>query len=378
MERFFDFQILSKLSSWFPVTGILGPRQCGKTTMARQLGANHYFDLEHPGDLAALSSPMATLEQLSGMIVLDEVQRRPDLFPIIRVLVDAPLDRKFILLGSASPDLLRQTSETLAGRIAYHRLGGFRLADVGPDAWRDLFLRGGFPRSFLAPDQELSFRWREEYISSFLERDLPMLGINVAPVAMRRFWTMLAHVHGQILNLSELGRSLDCTNQTVRRHLDLLEGALVVRTLAPWYENGSKRVVKSPKAYIRDSGLLHSLLGIESWQGLTGNPRLGACWEGFALEEILRELGDGIRPYFWATHNGAELDLLWEEDGKRYGVEFKWTDAPSTSRSMHIAIETLALEHLWVIYPGSRTFPMTNKITAMPLSGFAGRRSTNP
>ncbi len=345
--------------------------------MARQLGAKHYFDLEHPGDVAALSSPMATLEQLSGMIVLDEVQRRPDLFPMIRVLVDASVDRKFILLGSASPDLLRQSSETLAGRIAYHRLGGFRLVDVGSGAWRDLFLRGGFPRSFLAPDEELSFRWRDEYISTFLERDLPMLGVNVAPVAMRRFWSMLAHVHGQILNLSELGRSLDCSNQTVRHHLDLLEGALVVRTLAPWHENLSKRVVKSPKAYVRDSGLLHNLLGIGSWQGLMGHPKLGACWEGFALEEILRELGDGIRPYFWATHNGAELDLLWEENGKRYGVEFKWTDAPSTSRSMHIAIDNLSLERLWVIYPGSRTFPMADKITAMPLGGFAGRMAAS-
>jgi len=215
-----------------------------------------------------------------------------------------------------------------------------------------------------------------EYISTFLERDLPMLGIKVAPVAMRRFWTMLAHVHGQILNLSEIGRSLDCSNQTVRHHLDLLEGALVVRTLPPWHENASKRVVKSPKPYIRDSGLLHALLGVGSWQALTGHPKLGACWEGFALEEVSRELGDGIRPHFWATHNGAELDLFWEESGKRYGVEFKWTDAPSTTRSMHIAIESLELEHLWVIHPGSRTFPLADKITAMPLHGFAGRAST--
>jgi uncharacterized protein len=373
MDRFRDFNELTKLSQWFPVTAILGPRQCGKTTLARQLGAAHHFDLEHPGDLAALDSPLATLEGLTGLIALDEVQRRPELFPILRVLVDTSPDRKFLLLGSASPDLLRQTSETLAGRIAYHRLGGFRLEDVGAAAWRALFLRGGFPRSFLAPDDELSVRWRDEYIATFLERDLPMLGVKAASPAMRRFWTMLAHVHGQILNQAELGRSLAWTNVAIRHHLDLLEGALVVRTLPPWHENLGKRVVKSPKVYVRDSGLLHSLLGIRDWQGLMGHPKLGACWEGFALEEILRDLGDGIRPHFWATHNGAELDLLWEENGKRYGVEFKWGDAPSTSRSMHIAIEDLALEHLWVVYPGDRAFPMTEKISALPLAKFATR-----
>lgn len=373
MDRANDLSALQALSGYFPVTGILGPRQCGKTTLARQLGAAHHFDLEHPGDLAALASPMATLEPLQGTIVLDEVQLRPDLFPVIRVLVDASASRRFILLGSASPELLRQTSETLAGRIAYHRLGGFRLSDTGPETWRELFVRGGYPRSFLAPGDSLSRRWRTEYIATFLERDLPMLGFKVAPTAMRRFWTMLAHVHGQVLNLTELGRSLDCSHTTVRNHLDILEGAMVVRTLQPWHENVSKRVVKSPKVYLRDSGLALSLLGIPGWQALMGHQKLGALWEGFALEDILRGLGDEVRPYFWATHNGAELDLLWEEDGKRYGVEFKWTDSPSTSRSMRVSLETLELEHLWVIHPGARRFPLDDRITAIPLWEFPHR-----
>ena len=373
MERLADFNVLESLRAYFPVTGILGPRQCGKTTLARRLGAQHHFDLENPNDLAALASPMATLEPLEGTVVLDEVQLRPDLFPVIRVLADTFPSRRFVLLGSASPELLRQTSETLAGRIAYHRLGGFRMSDVGRESWRELFVRGGFPRSFLAPDDSLSVRWRNEYIATFLERDLPMLGFRVAAAGMRRFWTMLANVHGQILNASELGRSLDCSHATVRHHLDILEGAMVVRSLPPWHENVSKRVVKSPKVYIRDSGLTQSLLGITSWQGLMGHPKLGACWEGFALEDILRELGEGIHPYFWATHNGAELDLLWEQDGKRFGVEFKWSDAPSTSRSMRIALETLGLDHLWVVYPGERRFPLAEKITAMPLWEFPHR-----
>lgn len=373
MDRASDFLALQKLLEYFPVTAILGPRQCGKTTLARLLGADHRFDLEHPGDLAALDSPMATLEPLDGTIVIDEVQLRPELFPIVRVLVDASPARKFLLLGSAAPELLRQSSETLAGRIAYHRLGGFRLTDTGAAQWRALLLRGGFPRSYLAPDDAMSVRWRNEYIATFLERDLPQLGFRVAPSAMRRFWTMLANVHGQILNLSELGRSLDCTHATVRHHLDILEGAMVVRSLPPWHENVSKRIVKSPKVYIRDSGIALTLLGVSSWQTLMGHPKLGAIWEGFALEEVLRELGDEVHPYFWATHNGAELDLFWEQDGARFGVEFKWNDAPSTSRSMQIAIETLRLDHLWVVYPGSRRFPLKDKITALPLGEFTRR-----
>lgn len=354
-----------------PVTALLGPRQCGKTTLAHIFGKqhkSHYFDLESPADQQRLQNPELMLNSLQGLIILDEIQIKPELFNILRVLVDRPENRQlFLVLGSASPHIIRNVSETLAGRVEFIELAGFNIQEI--NNIEQLWLRGGFPRSFLAASESDSRAWRDGFIRTFLERDIPMLGITIASTAMRRFWTMLAHFHGQTWNASEFARSMGVSDKTVRSYLDILTATFMVRQLQPWHENLRKRQVKSPKIYFRDSGLLHSLLNIPDYNSLTGNPRLGASWEGFALEQVLQIIHP-TEAYFWATHSGAELDLLFFRKGKRYGVEFKFNEAPKITKSMHIAVKDLSLDYLWVVYPGKEEYPVTDKIMVRPLNNF--------
>jgi predicted AAA+ superfamily ATPase len=356
------------------VTVLIGPRQCGKTTLARQyvaMDSLNYFDLEDPVSLARLEQPMTALRDLQGVVVIDEVQRRPDLFPILRVLVDRdPLPARFLILGSASPDLLRQSSESLAGRVEIVRMAGFTLAEVGVASTAQHWLRGGFPLSYLAGSDEDSAAWRKNFIQTFLERDLPQFGVNIPSYTLLRFWTMLAHYHGKVWNAAELASSLGVGQSTVKRYLDVLEGVLMLRQLPPWHVNLQKRQVKSPKVYFRDSGLLHSLLGIQSQRDLLTHPRLSASWEGYIIEEIIK----AVQPheaYFWATHAGAELDLLLIQRGRRLGVECKRVDAPRLTPSMRIAFEDLQLEQLAVIYPGNRRYALAERVTAVPLEEVA-------
>lgn len=370
MNRPFFLEQIDFQFSIHSVCGLLGPRQVGKTTLAKQYAERfssvHFLDLENPFDLARLENPMLTLSNItSELIIIDEIQLRPDLFPVLRVLVDEK-PRKFLILGSASRDLLRQSSETLAGRIGYLELPPFSLDETeNPNL---LWLRGGFPRSYLAESDEKSYAWRQSYISTFMERDIPSLGFNVPPAVMKRFWMMLSHYHGNIVNASEIGKSLNITNHTVRKYIDILLGTFMVRHLQPWFENISKRQVKSPKIYIRDSGILHALLNIQSSESLQIYPRLGACWEGFALEEIIKRYHlQSDECYFWSTQSGAELDLFIIKDGKRLGFEFKYTDYPKLTKSMHIAREDLKLDHLYVVYPHHQTFPMDTNVTALGL-----------
>jgi len=356
------------------VVALIGPRQSGKTTLARQIvppDSPRYFDLEEPTSLARLAEPMTALAPLRGVIVIDEVQRRQDLFPMLRVLADRrPLSARFLILGSASPELLRQSSESLAGRMETITLPGFTLAEVGARALNRHWLRGGFPRSFLARTHEDSLRWRNEFIQTFLERDLPQLGVSIPAQALRRFWAMVAHYHGNIWNAAEPARSLGVSEPTVRRYLDLLTGVFLVRQLPPWHENLGKRQVKAPKVYVRDSGLLHALLGVRTDAELLHHPKCGASWEGYAIEEALN-LVQPDDAYFWATHQGAELDLLLLKDGRRFGMEIKRTDAPTLTPSMRIALDDLRLEHLIVLYPGMRRYPLSARVTAVPLAEFA-------
>jgi predicted AAA+ superfamily ATPase len=357
------------------VVGILGARQVGKTTLAKCLAARvkqsvTYFDLENPADQARLAEPLLALESLRGLVVIDEIQRSPHLFEVLRVLVDRPRPaRRFLVLGSASPDLLRQNSETLAGRIVYHELTGFTLGEIGAANYRRLWLRGGFPRAYLARSNMASFEWREAFVRTFLERDLPGLGIAIAAPTLRRFWTMLAHYHGQTWNASEFGRSFGVADTTVRHYLDLLTGALVVRQLQPWHENLSKRQVKSPKVYIKDSGLLHGLLGLATFAELESHPKVGASWEGFAIEQVIHQLRvPDTACHFWATHAGAELDLLVVRGSTRLGFEVKHTLAPKVTPSMRTALADLRLTRLDVIHAGQETFPLSKQIRAVALS----------
>ncbi|MCS7338513.1 MAG: ATP-binding protein [Verrucomicrobiae bacterium] len=358
--------ILARIESAFrsnPVVLLLGPRQCGKTTLARQFASKHnaeYFDLESPTDWARLAQPMITLGPLRGWAVIDEAQLKPELFPVLRVLVDRePLPARFLLLGSASPDLTTAVSESLAGRVALIPMSGFDLSEVGLGALRKLWWRGGFPRSFLARSDQESRQWRADFIQTFLERDLRRFGVQVTPLALRRLWTMLAHYHGQIWNASEIGRSLGEAHTTVKRHLDILCGAFVVRQLPPWFENIAKRQVKSPKVYLRDTGLLHELLGIPSFAALEAHPKLGASWEGFVLEEVLRVTGDRDA-YFWNTQGGAELDLLVFVHGQRFGFEFKYADAPTVTKSLTVAREDLQLKRVFIVYPGEKSYTLND------------------
>lgn len=338
-----------------PVVSLSGPRQCGKTTLARMIAMERkatFFDLEHPADARRLEHPMSSLAPLQGLVVIDEAQLRPDIAPVLRVLVDRqPNPASFLLLGSASPELIRGASESLAGRVAFVDMGGFDLEEVGTDRWRTLWRRGGFPRSFLAEGDTASFVWRQDFIRTFLERDLRQYGIQIPAMSLRRLWTMLAHYHGQIGNASEIGRSLGDAHTTVKRHIDILAGAFMVRQLQPWHENLGKRQVKSPKLYIRDSGLLHALLDLSTAEAIDSHPKLGASWEGFCIETILRWTGER-NAWFWGTHAHAELDLLIFHEGRRIGFEFKLADAPGFTRSMRIAQEDLKLDRLFVVYPG--------------------------
>jgi len=375
IERSQHLLELQGLLERHPMVGILGARQVGKTTLARQLAARHdgpvsYLDLEDPTHLARLSEPMLALRDLQGLIVIDEVQRRPDLFPVLRVLADRE-DRtaRFLILGSASPELLQQSSESLAGRIHYQDLGGFDLDEVGMEARERLWLRGGFPRSFLAETDSTSAEWRRDFVRTLLERDLPGLGIQIPAETLRRFWTMIAHYHGQVWNGAELARAFGVSAVTVRRYLDLLTSALVLRQLPPWFENLGKRQVKSPKVYVADSGLLHTLLSLETREDLEGHPKIGASWEGFVLREVVERLG--ARPeemFFWATHGGAELDLLVIRGRRRFGFEIKRTAAPRVTPSVHTAIDDLHLDRVDVVYPGEHTFPLADRVRAVALS----------
>ena len=353
-----------------PVTALLGPRQCGKTTLARAIAEQEpstVFDLENPIDIQRLSAPMQTLKDLSDLVIIDEIQRKPELFELLRVLVDRPgQNARFLLLGSASPHLVKGISESLAGRIGFVDLSGFQLWEVGMQHRDELWIRGGLPRAFLADSESDSTKWRESFIRTFLERDIPQLGITIAAETLRRFWTMVAHYHGQVWNAAEFARALGTAENTARRYLDILSGAYMVRVLPPWFENLKKRQVKAPKIYIRDSGLFHSLLQISTLAELRGHPKIGAAWEGFTLEHMIHVFGTRDA-YFWATHSGAELDLMVMIAGKRHGFEFKYTDAPNRKRSMHIAIEDLGLEHLWVIYPGDQKYALDSKVTAIPI-----------
>jgi predicted AAA+ superfamily ATPase len=366
----------------YPIVALTGPRQAGKTTLANILAQStpdeeiHFFDLETPSDLARLANPELLLSPLKGLVILDEIQRLPELFPLLRVLADrSDLPARFLILGSASQDLIAGASESLAGRLSFIDVSGFSLSELGIENLEKCWWRGGFPRAYLARSDKAARQWHEDFFRTFLERDIPQLGIRIPSSTLRRFWTMVAHFHGQILKVSELARSLGSSEPTARRYLDILSGTYVVRQLPPWFENLKKRQVKSPKVYIRDSGILHALLGIPSLIALQSHPKLGASWEGFALEEILSITGDR-EAYYWATHAGAELDLLLMRDGKRLGFEFKYSDKPSTTKSMHIALSDLNIDHLYVVHPGSYNFTLGDKVSAIALPALLEKLNT--
>ena len=357
-----------------PIVSILGPRQCGKTTLARQFMQSQtaeqvsWFDLESPKDLTRLQNPELTLSKCKGWVVLDEIQHLPTLFPVLRVLADRPdTPARFLILGSASPQIVRASSESLAGRVAFVDLSGFTLAEVGTEYQEQLWMRGGFPLSFFAASDADSYAWREDFVRTFLSTDLPALGLSVPTANIRRFWYMLAHYHGQTWNGSEVGRSLGLDHKTVNRYLDVLAGAYLIRQVSPWFENISKRQVKAPKIYLRDTGLLHTLLGIQSEEALMTNPKLGASWEGFVIEQLVMQC-PRAETYFWGTHSGAEVDLLIRKGPGFLGIEVKRNESPSVTPSMRSAIETLRLEELWVIYPGEASFSLTEQISCHSLA----------
>jgi hypothetical protein len=371
---------LNKIERAFQVTNvvaILGPRQCGKTTAAKQYIENHapfpkqnYFDLENYRDLERLSDPLLSLSSLLGLIVIDEIQKAPDLFETLRVLVDnKELNQRYLILGSASRDLIAQSSETLAGRITYLELTPFMFDEI--HEMEKLWIRGGYPLSILGSSDEISVNWRKGYIKTFLERDIPALGINIPAEQLRRFWMMLAHYHGNLFNASELGRSLGLSHTTMKEYVDILTGTFMVRQLQPWYENIGKRQVKTPKIYIRDSGIFHTLIGMNNHSDLLVNPKLGASWEGFALEQIIFHLdAEQEECYFWATHQQAELDLLIIKNGKRLGFEIKYSAAPKLTKSMQIAREDLNLDSITVVYPGDIEYPIAKDVFVRPLKSF--------
>ena len=375
IKRDCELLTLEKLLRRHPVVGIVGARQVGKTTLARSVVARRrgpvsYFDLENPEDLARLADPMLALKDLKGLVVIDEIQRYPDIFPVLRVLVDrSKLPTRFLVLGSASPDLLRQGAETLAGRILYHQLNGFSIDEVGVEQHKRLWLRGRFPRAYVARSHADSYEWCRGFIRTFLERDLPQLGITIRATTLHRFWTMLAHYHGQVWNASEFARSFGVADTTIRNYLDLLGSALVVRQLQPWHENIAKRQVKAPKVYLADTGVLHSLLNLRTLRDLEWHPKVGASWEGFVMEEVIRRLGAiSEECFFWATHSGAELDLLVVRGRKKLGFEIKRTSSPRSTPSMRNALTDLGLKSLDVIHAGDETFPLAKKVRAVAFS----------
>lgn len=360
----------------FPIVSLLGPRQVGKTTLTRQLAAqtpSHFFDLEDIDAQTRLAEPKAALERLKGLIILDEVQRQPEIFPLLRVLADrksAPA--RFLITGSASPTLVRGISESLAGRIAQLDIAGFDLSEIGPEQWRMLWWRGGYPTAFLSETDRAGLEWQEEFIKVLLERDIPQLGIGIPSATLRRFWTMLAHYHAQVWNGSELARSLGSSEPTMRRYLDILTSTFMVRQLMPWHENIGKRQVKAPKIYLRDPGMLHCLMRLASFEDLESHPKLGASWEGFALEQVLRLTGDRDA-FFWATHAGAELDLLIHRGNRRYGFEFKYGRTPSMTKSMHSALRDLKLDRLYVIHSGTDSYEMGDRTEALGIAHLTTR-----
>jgi predicted AAA+ superfamily ATPase len=370
IDRQTDIGLVRRALRRSRVVAVLGPRQCGKTTLARQFvpaDSLNYFDLEDPQSVARLAEPDTALRPLRGLVVIDEIQRRPELFPLLRVLADRkPSPARFLILGSAAPDRLSQSSESLAGRLETVLLEGFRLRDLGVKAQSRLWLRGGFPLAYTAKSEGDSLAWRRQFLQTFLERDLPQLGIRIPAVALGRFWNMLAHYHAQIWNGAELARALAVSESTVRRYLDLLTGVFMIRQLPPWFENLGKRQVKAPKVFVRDSGLLHALLGIGSQRDLENHPKVGASWEGYAVEEVIKAL----RPdesYYWATHQGAEIDLLLFKHGRRIGVECKRMDAPGLTPSMRIAMKDVRLDRLVVVYPGTRRYTLAERVEVIPL-----------
>ncbi|MEB3314659.1 MAG: ATP-binding protein [Candidatus Melainabacteria bacterium] len=378
IERKKEIKKIKEKLSYSPALAILGPRQCGKTTLAREFEKTlnpkkvYFFDLENPTDLKLFENPYLLLADLKGYVFIDEVQRKPDLFPVLRVLIDKNESvTKFILLGSASPELLSRSSESLAGRISYLELGGLSLDILDINDTRKLWLRGGFPRSFLAKNDEASFAWREDFISTFLERDIPSLGIKIGTNALRRFWTMLAHYHGQIYNSSEIAKSLGVSDTTARHYLDILVNTFVIRELSPWYSNTKKRLVKRPKIYFRDSGLFHSLSQIPTFKQLYNHPQMGSSWENFVIEQCISFLDlKANSVFFWGIHAQAELDLLYFKDTKAYGIEVKFNEAPSVTKSMQLALEELNLEKLYIIYPGDRLAELDKKIILLPFKNF--------
>lgn len=374
IKRSSEIERLNGLVRNNSVVAILGPRQCGKTTLSRQFSSQWkaettFFDLEHPRDVQRLEEPMLALENLSGLVVIDEIQKTPNLFPVLRVLADRNKKAKYLILGSASRDLIRQSSETLAGRISYLEIGGFSSQLVGESKTERLWIRGSFPRSFLAQNEAASYQWRQDFIATFLERDIPQLGINIPARSLGRFWRILAHYHGQVFNASEIGRSLGVSDHTAQRYLDLLSGTFMVRQLRPWYSNTKKRIVKRPKIYFRDSGILHALFALESKKDVLSHPKLGASWEGFALEEAVKTAGlkeDEV--FFWSVHSAAEVDLVFQKKGRLYGLEVKYVQAPRVTNSMRSAIAELSLSHLWIIYPGTTSYQLDRNITVIPFS----------
>jgi len=369
IKRKQDLTAVKRLIKQFPATAILGARQCGKTTLAQQIPSQHYFDLENPRDLARLDNPQIALENLSGLVVIDEIQRKPDLFPLLRSMIDADPKKKYLILGSASRDLIRQSSESLAGRIAYYHLTGLHLSDVGFSNLNRLWMQGGFPRAYLAASAPEAQVWLDQYIATFLERDIPQLGINIPAHTLRRFWLMLSHYHGQLINYAEISGSFGVSDYTVRKYLDILAGTFMVRLLQPWHVNIGKRLVKRPKIYLRDSGIFHNLQSIDSLDTLFSHPKLGASWKGLALEIVSVSLGKRQEDFFfWRTHAGSEVDLFWRHQGKNWAVEFKYADAPSLTRSMKMALKDLDLQHLWVVYPGKEDYLLAKNVSVLPLA----------
>ncbi len=367
--RKFIAQQLDHSIQHFRVTALLGPRQCGKTTLSRTFDVprENHFDLEDPLDQARLQNPRDVLGGLTGLVIIDEFQRQPDLFPILRVLADRKdQPARFLILGSASPQLMKGASESLAGRVNFIHMGGLNCGEVGTDTRNRLWLRGGFPESYLAPSDEVSSRWRRSFVQTFLRQDIPSFGIDVSPERLRRFWIMAAHYHGQTWNSTAIAKSLDISHTTARSYLDILTDSFVMRQLPPFVTNLKKRIVKAPKVYLRDSGLLHSLLQIETLSDLQSNPRYGASWEGFALEQLCSVLGlEPDEAFFWGTHGGAEMDLIVERGGKRYGFEFKVTEKPGVTHSMTIAQADLELEKVYLVYPGELSFPLRDKMETL-------------